>query len=345
VSGPPTAATPAAPGGALGKFGAWLNPRYDDDTRVRFVVETEAMGYTSAWLGFGTAALGDLRLAERALDATASITVATAIVNMWTNDADVVADAYHRIAARHRGRFLLGVGVGHPESIATYRQPYDTMVAYLDALDAAGVPNERRILAALGPRALRLAADRTAGAHPYLVVPDHTRDARRLLGPAATIAPEHKVVLTSDPAVARQIGREFLAQPYLKLRNYTNNLRRYGYTDDDLAHGGSDRLIDALVLHGPLSDIAAGLHAHLTPEPTTSPSRFSGPTSKIRCRATARWPKRCGNRGTVDARRRRDLRAARDDPLLGNPAGVDEACESGAGGSGAVDLGGGRCGH
>lgn len=260
---PATPATLAAPGAALGRFGAWLNPRYDDDTRVRFVVETEAMGYTTAWLGFGSAALGDLRLAERALDATASITVATAIVNMWTNDADVVADAYHRIAARHPGRFLLGVGIGHPESIAAYQQPYDAMVAYLDALDAAGVPNGRRILAALGPRALRLAADRTAGAHPYLVVPDHTRDARRLLGPGVTIAPEHKVILTTDRAVARQIGREFLAQPYLKLRNYTNNLRRYGYIDDDLAHDGSDRLIDALVLHGLLSDVATGLHAHL----------------------------------------------------------------------------------
>ncbi len=88
------------------------------------------MGYTTAWLGFGSAALGDLRLAERALDATASITVATAIVNMWTNDADVVADAYQRIAARHPGRFLLGVGIGHPESIVSYQRPYQTMVAY-----------------------------------------------------------------------------------------------------------------------------------------------------------------------------------------------------------------------
>src|SRR6202023_1118720 len=96
--------------------------------------------------------------------------------------------------------------------------------ASLDPPDPAGVPDDRRILAALGPRALRLAADRTAGAHPYLVTPDHTRDARRLLGPGVIIAPEHKVVLTTDPAVARQTGREFLAEPYLKLRNYTNNL-------------------------------------------------------------------------------------------------------------------------
>ena len=256
---------PSSPGvvTGLGKFGAWLNPRHDDDARVRFVVEAEAMGYRTAWLGFGSAALGDLRLVERALDATERITVATAIVNMWTNKPDVVADAYHRIAARHPERFLLGVGIGHPESIAGYLRPYDTMVGYLDALDAAGVPKERRILAALGPRALHLASDRTAGAHPYLVVPEHTRDARTLLGPGVILAPEHKVVLTTDTAIARGIGREFLAQPYLQLRNYTNNLRRYGYVNDDIAHGGSDDLIDALVLHGSLDQIAVGLRAHL----------------------------------------------------------------------------------
>jgi probable F420-dependent oxidoreductase len=248
---------------SLGKFGAWLNPRHDDDARVRFVVEAEAMGYRTAWLGFGSAALGDLRLVERALDATGWITVATAIVNMWTNKPDVIAEAYHTIAARHPGRFLLGVGIGHPESIGRYHKPYDTMVGYLDALDAAAVPTEHRILAALGPRTLRLAADRTVGAHPYLVVPEHTRDARTLLGPGVILAPEHKVVLTTDAAVARQMGREFIAQPYLQLRNYTNNLRRYGYADDDIAHGGSDRLLDALVLHGNLNQIAAGLRAHL----------------------------------------------------------------------------------
>jgi probable F420-dependent oxidoreductase len=137
------------------------------------------------------------------------------------------------------------------------------MVDYLDQLDRAEVPRERHILAALGPRALELAAARTLGTHPYLVVPDHTRDARRLLGPGVVIAPEHKVVLTTDAAAARAIGRAFLATPYLKLRNYTNNLLRYGYTDNDIAHGGSDRLIDALVLRGTVDHIAAGLVAHL----------------------------------------------------------------------------------
>jgi probable F420-dependent oxidoreductase len=176
----------------LGRIGAWFNPRYDDNTRTEFVVQAESLGYPTAWLGFGRASISDLTLVERVLDATATITVATAIVNMWTNDPLEITKAYQRIASRHADRFLLGVGIGHPESITTYREPYATMVDYLDQLDAGGVPADRRILAALGPRALRLAADRTLGTHPYLVVPDHTRHARQLLGPNVVIAPEHK---------------------------------------------------------------------------------------------------------------------------------------------------------
>ena len=139
--------------------------------------------------------------------------MATAIVNMWTNDAADVAASYRRIAARHGDRFLLGIGIGHPESVTAFRQPYATMVNYLDQLDADGVPPDRRILAALGPRALRLAADRTLGTHPYLTVPDHTRAARQMLGPGAVIAPEHKVVLDTDPDRARATGRAFVSDP------------------------------------------------------------------------------------------------------------------------------------
>ena len=247
----------------LGQIGAWFNPRYDDDTRTEFVIQAEELGYPTAWLGGGRASISDLSLVERVLDETATITVATAIVNMWTNDPADIAESYQRIAARHGDRFLLGIGIGHPESITTYRQPYATMVDYLDQLDAGGVPGDRRILAALGPRALRLAADRTLGTHPYLVVPDHTREARQLLGPDVAIAPEHKVVAETDADIARSIGRPFVADPYLRLQNYTNNLRRYGYTDDDINDGGSDRLIDALVLHGTIDAIATGLRAHL----------------------------------------------------------------------------------
>jgi probable F420-dependent oxidoreductase len=245
----------------LGTFGAWFNPSYDDDTRVRFVAEAEALGFGTAWLGLGRRTLPDLTLAERALDATTTIVVATAIVNMWTNDAASIAESYERIDAKHPGRFLLGVGIGHPESITRYHSPYDTMVSYLDELDA--VPVDRRVLAALGDRALHLAKDRTAGAHPYLVVPDHTRHARDVLGPGTLLAPEHKVIISTDAGRARAIGRDFVASPYLGLRNYVNNLLHYGFSPADIADRGSDRLIDALVLHGTPETIAVGLAAHL----------------------------------------------------------------------------------
>jgi probable F420-dependent oxidoreductase len=246
----------------LGTFGAWFNPSYDDDTRVRFVAEAETLGFGTAWLGLGQRMLPDLTLVERALDATSMIVVATAIVNMWSNDPAPIAQSYERIDAKHPGRFLLGVGIGHPETISQFHSPYDTMVSYLDELDAA-VPVDRRVLAALGDRALRLARDRAAGTHSYLVVPDHTRHARDVLGPGTLLAPEHTVIISTDAGHARAIGRDFVANPYLGLRNYVNNLLRHGFTPADVADRGSDRLIDALVLHGTPQTIATGLTAHL----------------------------------------------------------------------------------
>jgi probable F420-dependent oxidoreductase len=204
----------------------------------------------------------DLTLIERALDATTTIVVATAIVNMWTNDPTSIAESFERIDAKHPGRFLLGVGIGHPESVIQFRSPYDTMMSYLDELDAA-VPAGRRVLAALGDRTLRLGRDRAAGTHPYLVVPDHTRHARDVLGPGTLLAPEHTVIITTDAAHARAIGRDFVANPYLGLRNYVSNLLRHGFTPADITDRGSDRLIDALVLHGTPDTIATGLTAHL----------------------------------------------------------------------------------
>jgi probable F420-dependent oxidoreductase len=245
----------------LGRIGAWFHPGYGDEARTQFAVEAETLGYPVAWLGFGPASVADLGVVEQILQATSTIVVATAIVNMWTNDADQVAASYRRLTSRYGERVLLGVGIGHPEANSDYRQPYATMVDYLDRLDAGGVPPDRRILAALGPRALRLAAARTLGTHPYLVVPDHTREARSMLGPTAVIAPEQTVVVETNPDTARDIGRAFVSDPYLQLVNYTNNFRRYGYTDADLEGGGSDRLIDALVLHGSADSVSAGLHA------------------------------------------------------------------------------------
>ena len=167
---------------------------------------------------------------------------------------------HHRVAAAHPGRFLLGVGIGHPEATQEYRSPYDTIVDYLDVLDAEGVPVEDRALAALGPKVLALAAERTAGAHPYLTTPEHTRHAREILGDGPLLAPEQKVVLDTDPVAARALGRPAVDRPYLHLRNYTSNLKRLGWTDADLADGGSDALIDALAVHGDAATVAAGRH-------------------------------------------------------------------------------------
>jgi probable F420-dependent oxidoreductase len=242
----------------LGRYGVFGHTTVLTTARARVV---ESLGYGTIWQGGSPPA--DLRHAEALLDATSTLKVATGIVNVWTADAAEVARSYHRIEAAHPGRFLLGIGVGHPEAIATYHSPYETLVEYLDVLDAEGVPAERRILAALGPRVLRLAAARTAGAHPYLVTPEHTRRARAILGSGPVLAPEQKVVLDTDPARARAIGRPRVQRPYLGLVNYTSNLRRLGWSDDDLRDGGSDALIDALVAHGSAAQVAARLHEHL----------------------------------------------------------------------------------
>lgn len=247
----------------LGRYGAWLNPVDDDAARIEYAIEAEAQGYGTVWLGLGQRDESDLRLVERVLDATRQIIVATAIINMWTNDPATLATSFHRLRDRHPDRFLLGAGVGHPESITGFRSPYQRMASFLDALDAAGVPDDRRVLAALGPRALRLAAGRAAGTHPYLTVPAHTRTARELLGPGPLLAPEQTVVVGTDRAGSRQRARAFLGEPYLRLSNYVNNLLRHGYDETDVADGGSDRLIDDLVLHGPPETVAAGLAGHL----------------------------------------------------------------------------------
>lgn len=242
----------------LGRIGIWRHP---SGLSPEMVAEVEALGYGAIWVGGSPG--GDLGVVENLLDSTDRIAVATGIVNVWKDDAATVAASYHRIAARHADRFLLGLGIGHPEATQEYRQPYATLVSYLDELDDLGVPAEARVLAALGPKVLALAARRTAGAHPYLVTPDYTRHARELLGAGPLLAPEQKVVLETDPERARAIGRPRVEKPYLGLSNYLANLRRLGWTDADLADGGSDRLIDALVLHGDAEAIGRGITAHL----------------------------------------------------------------------------------
>ncbi len=197
------------------------------------------------------------------LDATDRIVVGTSIVNVWKDDAATVAAAWHRLAARYPDRFMLGLGIGHPEATQEYQRPYATLVSYLDQLDDLKVPASGRMLAALGPRVLRLSAERSAGALPYLVTPEHTRQAREILGAGPLLAPEQKLVLETDPERARAIGRPRVQNPYLGLTNYLSSLRRLGWTDADFADGGSDALIDALAVHGDAAAIAGGVTAHL----------------------------------------------------------------------------------
>ena len=242
----------------VGRFGVW---RGTPQVTPELAAEVERLGYGALWLGGSPAA--DLAVVDRLLAATSTLSVGTSIVNMWQSDPDVVAQSYARIEAGYPGRFVLGVGTGHREATTEYASPYDTLVTYVDRLLAAGVPTERLVLAALGPRVLALAADRTGGALPYLVPPEHTRGAREILGPDKLLAPEHKAVLDADPQRRRALGSRRVRTPYLGLVNYTSNLRRLGFTDADLAEGGSDRLIDALVAHGGPDQVAARLTEHL----------------------------------------------------------------------------------
>ncbi|NIH77886.1 LLM class F420-dependent oxidoreductase [Amycolatopsis viridis] len=242
----------------LGKIGIWRHWHQLDADLAR---EVERLGYGAIWIGGSPD--GRLDIVDELLDATERITIATGIVNMWKDDAATVGASFHRIEARHPGRFLLGVGIGHPEATQEYQKPYDKIVDYLDGLDEAGVPVAARALAALGPKVLKLSAERTAGAHPYLTTPAHTREAREILGEGVLLAPEQKIVLETDPGAARAIGRPAVQHPYLGLVNYRTNLLRHGFTEADLDDGGSDALIDALALHGDIDSIARGIQAHL----------------------------------------------------------------------------------
>lgn len=238
--------------GRFGSFGLGVTPQQ--------AKEIEALGYGAVWVGGSPPA--ELEWVEPILEATSTLQVATGIVNIWSAPAKPVAESFHRIDRAYPGRFLLGIGVGHPEAISEYRKPYDALVEYLDRLDDYGVPAGRRVVAALGPRVLQLSAQRSAGGHPYLTTPEHTARARELIGPSAFLAPEHKVVLTTDADQARAVGRKAL-DIYLNLANYLNNWRRLGFTDDDITRPGSDRLVDALVAYGTSDAIAARLNEHL----------------------------------------------------------------------------------
>ncbi|MEV8538702.1 LLM class F420-dependent oxidoreductase [Streptomyces sp. NPDC051572] len=234
----------------VGRYGIWsVGLRTEDPARrselADAAAELEQLGYGAVWLGGSSAAQHAVPLVE----ATSTLAVGTSIQSIWQYDAAESAAGFAELEAAHPGRFLLGLGVSHAKLADQYRRPYSALVSYLDALDAAGVPADRRLLAALGPKTLELARDRSAGSIPYLVTPDHTAKARAILGETPLLAPELKVVLETDPTRARTLARDYLAM-YLTLPNYTNNFLRNGFTESDLADGGSDRLVDAVFAWG-----------------------------------------------------------------------------------------------
>jgi probable F420-dependent oxidoreductase len=236
---------------ALGEFGVWRRHQDGFDT----VQEIEALGFGALWLG-GSPRVED---AGRFLELTEALTVTTAILNVWRNDPAEVAAGHAALRSEYGERFLLGVGIGHPESTSAYAKPLTKMREFLDGLDA--VPRNERFLAALGPKMLDLAAERSLGTHPYFTTVEHTRFARERVGPDALVAPEVTVVLDADPERGRAKGREWAAR-YLGLENYTANLLRFGFTERDLEDGGSDRLIDAVIPHGSPEAVAEALRAH-----------------------------------------------------------------------------------
>jgi len=239
--------------------GSW---RVAEDPTLDAASELESLGYGALWSSGGFAP-GLSPIFGQLLASTTRIAVASGIVSMWTGTPADVGPAVAHLESRFPGRFLLGIGASHAPAVENYERPYAHVVAYLDALDAleVPVPPERRVLAALGPRMLELAAARSAGAHPYFVPVEHTVRARAILGPGPLLAPEVAVVLETDVARARELARAYAAT-YLSLPNYTNNLRDFGYGDDDIAGGGSDRLIDAVIPWGDAATIAERLRQH-----------------------------------------------------------------------------------
>jgi len=252
----------------LGLFGVWSPTlRTGESSAVlESAAELEELGYGTIWFP-GREHEGLAEHISSILQRTRRVVVATGIVNIWTHPAAEIAAEHYGITQAYPGRFLLGLGVSHQHVVAgsglQYRRPLQKMIAYLDELDAAPtpVPIDERILAALGPRMLELARDRSCGTHPYFVPPEHTCIAGRTLGQSKVVATEHMVVLEADPTRARAIARPSIDR-YLHAPNYTNNLLRLGFATDDFANGGSDRLVDAIVAWGTPEQIIRRVKEH-----------------------------------------------------------------------------------
>jgi probable F420-dependent oxidoreductase len=245
----------------IGRIGVWTSYRpFGLEHAGEAARLLEELGYSAWWLG-ASPHVPDVR---PILEATSSLAAATGILNVWINDPAETAAADAALRAEFAGRFMLGIGIGHREATSDYRRPLHSMRAFLDGLDAAPdpPPRDERCLAALGPKMLDLAAERTAGAHTYFVPVEHTRSARERLGPGKLIATEVACVVDTDATRGRAVAREY-ATLYLGLRNYTRNLLDFGFAEDDFADGGSDRLLDAIVPQGSAERIAEVVGAHL----------------------------------------------------------------------------------
>ena len=247
----------------IGRIGIWsMELRFGDRAlAASAAAELDALGFGALWVpgGMGGPLLDDL---DFLLGATGSATIATGILNVWKHEPAEVAAWFAALSDDRKARVLLGLGVSHSHIIGeAWAKPLAVMRDYLDRLDAAGMARDHLCLAALGPKMQQMAAARTAGAHPYLVTAEHTAEARAAMGPDALLAPELGVVLESDPAAARALARGALNH-YLEYPNYRNSWLRQGFSESDLADGGSDQLVDALFAWGSLDDIAARVAAH-----------------------------------------------------------------------------------
>lgn len=246
----------------LGKVGVWsMELRFGDKAEgARGAAEIEGLGYGAIWVpgGIGGDITGDL---DHLLNATSRIPVATGILNIWKHEPAEIAAWFQALPDNHRSRVMLGLGVSHGPLIGeNWNRPVAKMASWLDAFEAAGMPLEQTCLAALGPKMLELAGNRTAGAHPYLVTPDHSAEARRIMGPGKLVAPEQGVVLDPDPASARAKASEALVH-YRRLPNYVNSWKRLGFTDADI-EGESDALLGGIFAMGDARAIAARVRAH-----------------------------------------------------------------------------------
>lgn len=259
---------------ALGRVGVWsfaLQTHHANAERDA-VRAYEELGYRAIWIPESLASKEAFAHASILLGATDRAVIATGIANIYARDPMAMINGSRALTDAYPGRFLLGIGVSHAPSVkargAAYERPIERMTAYLDAMDEAGysapLPAERPpvVLAALGPRMLELSAERTDGAHSYFVPVEHTRMARERLGDGGLLVVEQTAVLSSNAAAAREVARGFAAR-YLGMENYANNLRRIGWSDEDLADGGTDRLVDAVIVQGGAAAIVARVREQL----------------------------------------------------------------------------------